>query len=178
VTPAAPFRLTPEGLVHSGAELSLCGTYRYALTRAWAHGGPDSSVCFIMLNPSTADAGQDDPTIRRCIGFAKSWGYASLEVVNLFAYRATDPSELGGATDPVGPENDRHIRRAVAVARLVVAAWGAEPLAASRSSVVELLVTASSDIHALALTKNGSPKHPLYLRADLKPALYRPARSP
>src|SRR5262245_19133112 len=93
------------------ALISPCGLYRYWLTRTW-----DNSlrrVCWVMLNPSTADAEQDDPTIRRCVGFARSWGAGGIIVVNLFAFRASDPKALLRAADPVGPDNDGHILKSV-----------------------------------------------------------------
>ena len=107
------------------AAISSCGTYRWWLRRRFTRGGSEKAVCFLMLNPSTADAERDDPTIRRCMGFARAWGYSVLEVRNLFAWRATHPRELLTATDPTGgPRGDRELR-AVAKADLVVAAWGA-----------------------------------------------------
>ena len=95
--------LTGGGIVQS-ADFSACGTYRYALRRIWLPAAPQ--VLFIGLNPSTADEKSDDPTIRRCLGFARSWGYGGLIVANLFAYRATAPSALREARDPIGPLND------------------------------------------------------------------------
>jgi hypothetical protein len=111
------------------ADLSPCGTYRYLLGRRI--GGGDRVGLWVMLNPSTADANEDDATIRRCIGFARREGCGLLEVVNLFAYRATDPAALRLADDPVGPANDHFISKAVERAALVVVAWGAlrRPLA-------------------------------------------------
>ncbi len=106
----------------SSAVLSPDGVYRYQLVREWDRARP--RVAFLMLNPSTADATQNDPTIRKCIAFARSWGCGSLEVVNLFAFRATDPRELGrcGArVDPVGAENDGYILAAARRASVVVA---------------------------------------------------------
>jgi hypothetical protein len=107
------------------ADLSPCGTYRYLLGRRVGEG--DRTALFMMLNPSTADATEDDPTIRRCTGFARREGCGVLEVVNLFAYRATDPAELRTAPDPVGPANDHHIKAALGRVALVVVAWGALP---------------------------------------------------
>src|SRR3989449_11540410 len=115
--------------MRTDACFSRCGTYRYALWRRWAAG---PQVLFVMLNPSTADAQRDDPTIRRCIGFARRWGCGGIEVVNLFALRATDPRRLRYTRDPVGPENVAHLARAAGRASLVGAAWGADPAARSR----------------------------------------------
>lgn len=106
-----------------GAVFSPDRIYRYRLTRDGAMHG--STVLFIMLNPSTADETQDDPTIRRCMAYAARWGHARLEVVNLFALRATNPMQLRlFRGDPVGPDNDRHIMEAVQDADIVIAAWG------------------------------------------------------
>lgn len=98
----------------------IIGPYRYTLTRVWEEERP--RVCFVMLNPSTADASQEDPTIRRCLSFARSWGYGSLEVVNLFAWRATKPTDIFSAPSPVGEENDHHLALAFARAERIIAA--------------------------------------------------------
>ncbi len=117
-----------------------------------------------MLNPSTADAETDDPTIRRCIGFARKWGFQELQVGNLFAWRATDPRELKQALDPVGPENDRHLMTMSGCADVVIAAWGAR--GNYRNRAAEVLDLLEGTVYHLGLTKQGHPKHPLYLRAD------------
>src|SRR5580765_5070589 len=106
-----------------GATISPDGKYRYLLSREYED-GMFGTVLFVMLNPSTADATKDDATIRRCVGFTKRWGYSTLEVVNLFAFRATHPRDLWKADDPVGPDNDVTISDAVRRAQLIVAAWG------------------------------------------------------
>ena len=106
----------------NGAELSDCGLYRYLLTRTWD--AQCERVVFIGLNPSTADATEDDPTIRRIIGFARSWGYGGVDMLNLFAFRATDPSDLKAAVDPVGPKNDRYLAEYTSRSHATVAAWG------------------------------------------------------
>jgi hypothetical protein len=158
------------GLLHS-AVLSPCGTYRYELTRRWSS---RSLAGWVMLNPSTADADVDDPTVRRCIGFTKAWGYGGLVIRNLFALRATDPSELDRHADPVGPENDAHLARCQRDA-LTVIAWGARGGRRGRD-VLELLATHGVRPYRLAVTGNGQPRHPLYLKASLVPtALPRPA---
>lgn len=94
------------------AVLSTCGRYRYRLTRTWSQNRPPAT--FIMLNPSTADAHEDDKTIRRCIGYARRWGLGGLVVVNLYGYRSTNPDELWKVEDPVGPDNDHHLRAVLA----------------------------------------------------------------
>jgi hypothetical protein len=157
------------------ATISPCGKYRYDLTRTWDVEQP--TVVFCMLNPSTADGDKDDPTIRRCVAYAKAWGYGRLVVVNLFAYRATDPDELKSAPDQVGPENDEYIRRH-ATGSVVVAAWGANVLKPTSGSLrprsihVARLIDEVGDIRCLGLTRDGQPKHPLYLKRDAMPLLY------
>lgn len=121
-----------------------------------------------MLNPSTADHVIDDPTIRRCVGFAKAWGFGRLVVANLFALRATNPYELVLAPDPIGPDNDAHIVEQCA-GRRVFAAWGVTvanmsvPALRNRAAVVRRLIGANALVEHLGLTKDGHPKHPLYL---------------
>jgi hypothetical protein len=115
-----------------------------------------------MLNPSTADAERDDPTIRRCIGFSQAWGFGSAEIVNLFALRATDPGVLRVHADPVGPETDDHILSAAARAEVVIAAWGAFGFATSRAEHV-LSLLSNKRLHCLGRTRSGAPRHPLYL---------------
>ena len=149
-----------------GAILDETGTYRYLLWRTWDKS--KSRVTFIMLNPSTADANIDDATIRRCVGFADSWGYGSIEVVNLFAYRATHPEVLKGCDDPIGPENDDYISISAARSRLIIAAWGANGNFKNRDKAV---IESLGSVHCIDISKEGHPKHPLYLKADLKPRL-------
>ncbi len=154
------------------AIISPCGLYRYTLHRTIPSALRWVRPClFIMLNPSVADASQDDPTIRRCIGFATEGGCTSLTVVNLFALRATDPSELAKAADPVGPDNDRHIHEQIEKHRqigFVIAAWGAHPMAPPRAWSLSGFFK-DSGVQSLALTKDGWPRHPLYLSSKLEP---------
>ncbi len=157
----------------STAVISDCGTYRYRLGR-WIGEGRLGSVLFVMLNPSRATAEINDPTITRCIGFASSWGYSELEVVNLFAYRATDPRDLkaahGRGVDVVGPDNDRYVRGSVNVADLVVCAWGAQPMAKHQyKAMCRLITEQGKPLHCISVTKSGQPNHPLMLRANLTP---------
>lgn len=149
------------------AELSDDGRHRWMLARRWASG---HLVRFVMLNPSTADATVDDPTIRRCVGFAKAWGFAGLHVVNLYALRSTDPKALWATdyADRVGEENNSHLQWEAAWARVhdlpIVAAWGAN---AEPRRVAEVLEIPHMDrLQALGVTKAGQPRHPLYLRSD------------
>lgn len=134
--------------------------YRYTLTRVWDEG--KKHVAFVGLNPSTADERTDDPTIRRCIRFARDWGYGGLLMVNLFALRATDPKALLEHDDPVGPDNDTVLRTVHARSALIVAAWGANSAAGDRATNVagELLIRGFT---VLDLTKHGHPRHPLYM---------------
>ena len=148
----------------ASAEFSPCSKYRYALRRVWDPSSP--SVLFVLLNPSTADARRDDPTIRRCIGYARDWGYGGLLVGNLFAYRATNPACLKTARDPVGPENDKWLQRLARDADMVVAGWGEHGKLYDRDQEVRPLLPA---VHILATTKAGRPRHPLYLRRALVP---------
>ncbi|RKG62909.1 DUF1643 domain-containing protein [Corallococcus sp. CA054B] len=158
----------------AGAELSACGLYRYRLWRRWS-AQDDRRVLFVMLNPSVADGQQDDPTLRRCVGFAQAWGYGALTLCNLFAFRATDPADLMRAKDAVGPLNDEALDAAAREASLVVGAWGAHRLVSQRAPAVLALLRRYHPVHALALTGAGEPRHPLYLTGHLRPQLYREA---
>lgn len=148
------------------AVISDCGTYRYRLERRWAPHG--FTVTWVMLNPSTADADTDDPTLRRITAFSRRMGFSRLIVVNLYAYRATQPADLWRATDPVGPDNDEHLRDAMA-GHVVVVAWGAlaKPDRIARFLQIHRAAPGAGRLHALALTSAGQPRHPLYLRGDL-----------
>lgn len=145
------------------------GPYRYMLGRHWNANQP--RVTFIMLNPSTADGSTDDPTIRRCIGFAKAWGYGRLHVVNLYAWRATNPRHLLTADDPAGPRNKVYLQHAIDQSQLVVAAWGSSiaPLVRAgigRANVAGMARDACHPLQCLGLTAQGHPRHPLFVRAD------------
>lgn len=155
-----------DGIVIGDAVLSGCGRYRYTLTRSLGFG--ERTCVFVMLNPSTADAQLDDPTIRRCIGFAKTWDMHRLVVVNLFAWRATSPDDMKSAADPVGPENDAWLRSAIPGADCVVCAWGKHGDYRGRAKQV-IGMFPRRVFHVLALNKDGSPKHPLYVRGDTQP---------
>lgn len=160
-----PRSIRPQ--LRRAARFSRCGRYRYLLTRDWDDTDAAAGrVLIIGLNPSAADAERDDPTIRRCIGFARDWGFAGLIVANLFAWRASDPRDLRVAADPVGPRNDLHLRAAARQARLVVAAWGVHGRHRGRDRRVRALLP---ELHCLRLTRDGDPAHPLYLPAGLQP---------
>lgn len=148
------------------AVISDCGKYRYLLRRTWNHSCP--RLLYVMLNPSTADAEVDDATIRSCIRLAKGLGYGSFEVVNLFAFRATDPEELVKADNAVGPRNDPLIEAAVARCDMVVCAWGAHAMtnAGQRASAVRQMIRSQRPaVFCLGKTKAGAPKHPLYIKS-------------
>lgn len=147
------------------AILSTCGTYRYQLDRTWSD---DRPACFIMLNPSTADAENDDPTIRRCIDFAQRWECGGIKVVNLFALRSTDPKVLVKVADPIGPDNDLYIRAAILACYPVVCAWGAEKFAYPRGVEVNNLILRLGLPWGMCLgmTRERAPRHPLYVPAN------------
>jgi hypothetical protein len=146
--------------VGRSAAVSGCGRYRWWLRRTLP-GGPGRVVCFLMLNPSRADATIDDPTIRRCWGFARRWGFGVLEVRNLFCWRSAEPRSLLTAADPTGgPRGDRELV-AAAGADLVVAAWGGwVPFERDR---VALRLLGGRRLMCLGRTRNGGPRHPLYV---------------
>ncbi len=153
----------------SSAVISDDGVYRYLLTREITQPfEPAGTVTFIMLNPSTADAEKDDPTIRRCKGFAARWGHSKLLVANLFAFRATKPGDLPSFfSEAEGPENQTYLRHAIIVATKVVAAWGAhQPCRLQYTDVFRMCGEFNKPLVCLGTNKDGSPKHPLYVRAD------------
>ena len=148
------------------AVLSPCGRYRYLLTRRLSEPAHSRhKICaFIMLNPSTADALTDDPTIRRCVGFARRWGCAELRVANIFGFRATNPADLRASADPVGPENFKYLCDAIDTADVVVLAcgrWDKHPLT---KTLVSQITASTPVLYCLGKNKDGSPKHPLFLR--------------
>jgi hypothetical protein len=159
----------------AGAEFSAGRRYRYRLWRVWA---PGPRLLVIGLNPSTADETADDPTIRRCIGYARRWGYGGLEMRNLFALRATDPREMMAAPDPMG-DNYRPLLFAVAATvegdGAVLAAWGAHGVHRDADVTFSLDVRRNwpdVGVACLGYTKGRCPRHPLYVRADAAPVAY------
>ena len=156
--------LSSDGL-ETAAVFSTDGSYRYFLARRWSPQG--KTIAFICLNPSTADAVSDDPTIRRCISFAKNWGGAKLLMGNLFAYRSTDPKNLMQIAEPIGTENDVWLNRIVKVADIVVAGWGTRGALYQRN--IAVLEKFKHNLNVLRLTKDGHPSHPLYLPSHLAP---------
>ena len=142
--------------------------YRYLLTRRV--GTSQIRVLFVMLNPSAADEERNDPTIRRCIGFARDWDFGLLEVVNLFALMSTDPKGLLVAEEPVGPDNDATIQAALRRADRVVLAWGNQGSHhRERAELVTKMALDASPPHHLGLTKIGFPRHPLLVPGDTRP---------
>ena len=170
------------------ADISGCGRYRYLLQREWRGTASDEnwhwygtkdgagqpigtpkSCMFVMLNPSTADADIDDPTIRRCVGFAKALKFDELSVVNLFAYRATKPKDLFAAGEAVhGDRNQEVIEKAGRDAGMIICAWGAHEKATYQAECVRGWLH-NRKLYALGFTKDGHPKHPLYLPGDARP---------
>jgi hypothetical protein len=150
--------------MESAAVLSPCRRYRYELWRRWA---PGPYAMFIGLNPSTADETADDPTIRRCINFAKVWGYSALCMTNLFAFRATKPEVMKAEEFPIGGhENDLTLRSLAESAGVVIAAWGVHGAHLDRAADVVKMIP---NLQCLGLTRDGHPRHPLYLKADSLP---------
>lgn len=153
--------------------------YRYQLWRTWDSSGP--RVLFVMLNPSSADESDNDPTIRRCIAFAKSWGFGGIEVCNIFAYRSRSPVALLTASDPVGNFNDYHIDVACKISTKVVVAWGAHAVLRKqdnrkffekREKEVNRIISLYGEAYCLKETLDRYPSHPLYLRGSLKPKTF------
>lgn len=157
-----------SGTVESSAVLSADEVYRYELRRIWDDTLP--RCAWIMLNPSTADHEHDDPTIRRCMAFARAWGYGAIVVRNLFALRATKPRELLTHPDPVGPENDEYLRAGVTWDDLVMCAWGTHGAIRDRGPrLLERYTECGAVLHTFGLTQGGHPRHPLYVPSATTP---------
>lgn len=160
-----------KGDAPSTAVYSDCERYRYLLTRTWD--GEGRRVLFIMLNPSTATERQNDPTVERCERRARALGFGAFRVVNIFAYRATDPRDMRSARDPVGPDNDRAILDSLGWADQVICAWGTHGAHLGRGAQVEHLLRASGqDLFHLGLSKAGHPRHPLYIAYARQPEIW------
>ena len=151
------------------AQLSSCRNYRYALWRTWDDTKP--WVMFIGLNPSTADETTDDPTLTRCINYAKAWGYGGVCMANLFAYRATEPMNMKAAQDPIGVDNNAWLIKLAKQASLVVAAWGNDGGYLGRSKQITQLIP---HLSCLKVNQSGEPAHPLYQAAKRKPMAMPP----
>lgn len=149
------------------AVFSPCRLWRYELWRQWD--GSKPYCMFIGLNPSTADEELDDPTVRRCIRYARDWGYGALCMTNIFAWRDTDPRQMKRQPDPVGPENEKTLMHRAQGAGIVIAAWGTHGAHLNQHLRVKRMLP---ELHALKVTKDGFPGHPLYLPLDAKPVLF------
>lgn len=156
-----------------GALISNCGQYRYWLTRDVQTKGYAGVLTYIMLNPSTADANQDDPTIRKCKGFALRNDFERFRVVNLFAFRATKPGDLGKAKDPIGPDNMKWVLDMSKSSDMVICAWGTYgTFGRQNEKVLKMLAENNIPVFALELTKDRHPKHPLYISYDKQPVRF------
>lgn len=161
-------RTHTTGDVHSEAVYSECERYRYSLTRKWSDTG--QKLTFIMLNPSKADERNNDPTVERCERRAKHLACGAFRVVNIFAWRETDPAALRRASQPVGPDNGDVLAEAADWADLIIAAWGVHGAHQNQGPVVEALLRSKGHrLHHLGLTKDGHPRHPLYVSYQTSP---------
>lgn len=166
--------------IFKDAIFSYCRRWRYTLTRIWDFTQP--LAMFVGLNPSTADETEDDPTVRRCIGYARAWGAGGLHMTNIFAFRATDPRAMKAQQDPVGRDNDLWIKRCALTVKhhagglppgTIIAAWGNHGAHLQRGEwVTDMLNLNGLEIHCLKITKAGQPAHPLYLPKNLRPIRY------
>jgi len=165
--------VTAKRITWRGASFSVCRRYRWDLWRWWhPWGEPVGSrfAMFIGLNPSTADETEDDPTVRRCIRYAQAWGCDGMCMTNIFAWRDTDPQGMRAQAFPIGDLNDKTLRGIARGAQIVLCAWGVHGAHMNRGRNVERMLRQDGrKLHVLGLTKDGHPKHPLYLRADLTP---------
>lgn len=152
------------GVLKRQAVFSECRSYRYGLWRVWDESKP--TAMFICLNPSTADEVDDDPTISRCIGFAREWGYGGICVGNLFAFRETDRCKLKLCRHPVGPNNDKWLQRMSRESDIVVSAWGNDDSFMWRASKVKALIP---ELYCIEVNKTGEPRHPLYAKQASEP---------
>ena len=166
-------RLIRRDSLKKDATIDVTEQYRYTLLREWDSNAP--RVAFVMLNPSTGDAQIDDNTINRCINFARSWEYGSIEVVNLFGYRSKNFDYIKGVSNPIGNENNEFISTVVNRASIVVAAWGDNGTYLSRDLEVIALISEVKDVYCLGITSKGNPRHPLYLDSSTMLEMYKPS---
>lgn len=160
-----------KGDAHSEAVYSDCFKYRYILTRVWHAAGP--KALFVMLNPSTATEVQNDPTVERCERRSRVLGFGAFKVVNIFAFRATDPKVMRAQADPVGVENDIILFASAMWADHIVCAWGSHGAHLGRGAgVTTLLRDTGKALHHFGLTKTGLPKHPLYVGYQVLPQIW------
>ena len=153
--------------IDSGADFSPCRKYRYTLWRVWDESKP--LVMFLGLNPSTADEIKNDPTVTRCINYAKSWNYGGMYMMNIFAFRTTYPIELKKALEPIGKENNYWIEKISKNVDKCIGAWGNDGLFLNRSDYIKQNV---NNLYCLKINHSGEPSHPLYLKSTLKPIKY------
>ncbi len=159
-----------------GALFSADFQYRYVLYNFWKAASP-YLINFLMLNPSTADEAANDPTVARCGVRAKAWGFSGYVITNLFAYRATNPREMLAHKEPIGEYNDDYIVDVAQQCAVTVCAWGNDGTHLRRSAAIaKLLAEKGIPLHALRLSKDGEPGHPLYLSYDLKPLVWNRVR--
>ncbi len=163
--------LFPLGTAPTSAVISDCGQYRYQLGRQWHDRKP--LIGFVMLNPSTADAEADDPTIRKCLAFARAMDGGGILVGNLFALRSTDPDELLTHPGPIGPENNEHLQIIRQRCPRIIVAWGNHRAVSRNPLRVRIALDLLGDVECLGTTKDGSPRHPLYRSGSMKPIPYR-----
>jgi hypothetical protein len=157
-----------KGDANSIAIYSDCERYRYALTRVWKFEA--SRLVFVMLNPSTATEVQNDPTVERCERRARTLGFGSLQVTNIFAWRDTDPKKMRTAKEPIGPDNDKTIMEACSWGDQIIAAWGTHGAHLNRGvQVKQILRSSDKPVFHLGISKGGHPKHPLYIAYSQKP---------
>lgn len=166
----------PDGVIGSAVFGGENHCYRYLLTRSWQE-DPDpelgGTLCWVMMNPSTATGDVDDATIRKCIAYSRKWRFSGMVVVNTFAYRATDQKRLLEVHDPVGPDNDKYILTAAVECGTVMLAYGTpqdKRLRPRGAEVLKILTQMPNiETRALKLSQNGIPYHPLYLPMDTVP---------
>ena len=152
------------------AAFSPCRQWRYHLQQVWDESRPN--LLWLMLNPSTADETQNDPTVERCEMRAHMWNYGGVEVYNIFAFRATDPKNMKAAEDPVGPENDKWLAKFAIKSQqtLAIAGWGNHGSHQNRNrDVIKILNQKMADVKALKINASGDPKHPLYIGYSQQP---------
>jgi hypothetical protein len=149
--------------LENDAVISDCGRYRYLLRRVWDFKKPRALVD--MLNPSTADARMDDPTVKSVVRLTNALGFGSFEIANLYGWRETDPDALLACVDPVGPDNDQIVAAAISRCDVTICAWGAHKMAERRSrAMIELVRSLRPSAFCFGKTKAGAPKHPLYIK--------------
>lgn len=168
-------RTHQKGDAASVAVYSECEAYRYLLTRVWDPAG--RRALFVMLNPSTATEVQNDPTVERCERRARALGFGAFRVTNIFAFRATDPKVMRAVPDPVGPANDAAIRDSAPWADQIICAWGSHGAHLDRGAAVAALLRATGrPLWHLGLTRDGHPKHPLYIGYAQRPEIWTGAQ--